>query len=60
LGYGPYKNKHHSGRHRWVRRESNVNPQLAGRVRPVLLRAPLPTDFCSFCRVKRELLEAAV
>ena len=57
MGYGQGPpNYDHKGSHRWMRIEKVGNTERAV---PVGLRALLPSDFCSFCRLTREDLQQA-
>lgn len=58
--FGYRKSKRcHSNLHRWVRRIGQKDGKIPGPVPTVLvgLKAPLSTDFCSYCRVTRAALE---
>ena len=54
MGYGLEKPKSHKSHHRWMRTVWGHNGRSCSS--PVLLRAPLPTDFCCHCRIVRESL----
>ena len=58
-GYGKPKSQSHGYPHRWMRYEVSGKFRGGTHSRPVLLRAPLPTDFCCHCGVKREQLEVS-
>ena len=57
MGYGLEKPKLHCHSHRWMRTVEGSKGQSYSS--PVLLGAPLPTDFCFHCRVIREQLEVS-
>jgi hypothetical protein len=60
VGYGLEKQRRicsNSHGHHWMRRAKGVDGK--DHVVPVRLSLPLPSDFCSRCRVVRDQLEAS-